>query len=253
MDTRFVGTTLTAFITDERWGTRLQQLHIQVDHRSPLTRAGTRALDLAIGFVGLVLTTPVVVAAAIGAALALRTSPLFVQERIGLAGQRFRVAKIRTLPRTVPRDIDKYALGDHRVPRFTQWLRNLHLDELPQLLCVIGGSMSLVGPRPEIPSLHDEITSEAAAIRERVRPGCSGLWQLSPAGDGLIHEASEYDTFYVANQTVRLDLWILYRTALFLVLRRRHTTLDDIPAWTIRPLRRSTVVHSAAPLGSAAD
>lgn len=230
----------------------MQSSH-HIDNRPLVTRATTRSIDILVGLAIAVITAPLVLVAAMGAAWALRTSPLFVQERVGRGGQRFRLAKIRTLPGVVPTDVDKYALTDFEVPQFTQRLRDLHVDELPQLLAVIRGSMALVGPRPEIPALHGAITVDAAERRERARPGCTGLWQISPAAKGLIHEASEYDSFYVDHGTARLDLWILYRTAILMVRPSRTVGLDDIPQWSTRRLGRQRVRQTHASLGGVVD
>ena len=112
------------------------------------------------------------------------------------------------------------ASGDHRSPvsdsdsrltRIGRFLRRSSIDELPQLLNVLLGDMSLVGPRPEMPFLanrHGALERQ----RLRVRPGMTGLWQISPARAFPIHENIEYDLYYVRHRTLFLDWAILLRT-----------------------------------------
>jgi lipopolysaccharide/colanic/teichoic acid biosynthesis glycosyltransferase len=198
-----------------------------VSNRPDLAR---RVLDVSVAAVLIVLALPVMVLAVVGSALALRAWPLFTQERIGQDGHTFRFVKVRTLPTSVPRYLDKHSLAGHRTPAFCRLLRNLHLDELPQLFLVLIGRMSLVGPRPEMAVLHDRLDPGFARVRTSVRPGCTGLWQVSEDCGLLIGERPQYDTYYVANRSLRLDLWILART-LHKVLGLGQITLDDVPSW----------------------
>lgn len=215
---------------------------------SRIQQAAKRIVDVTLGVPAALISLPLVVMISAGAALALRSTPLFTQERVGQYQRPFVMVKIRTLAPTAPRYAAKYDLDTGGVPRFTRWLRKVHLDELPQLWNVVTGSMALVGPRPEMTSLHEKMPRSAAMERTRVRPGCTGLWQLSPAAAGLIHESPEYDRFYIENQTIRLDLWILWQTARIALFRRPSITLDSIPEWTIRPLRsRSRSAITASP------
>lgn len=190
-----------------------------------------RALDVVVGAILLVAVVPVIVVAAAVTAVLLRSWPFFVQERVGRHGKTFRFLKIRTLPPSTPTYADKYAITDTAIPRFCRFLRDRHLDELPQLLLVVVGKMSLVGPRPEMPRLHAAMDPEFAAARTSLRPGCTGLWQISDASTGLIHEAPHYDLHYVRHRDLTLDLWIVVRT-LSLVLpggRREPLTIADVP------------------------
>lgn len=193
-----------------------------------------RAIDIAVAAVLLALCLPVLVVAAIGAALSLRANPFFVQQRVGQGGRGFWFVKIRTLPPEVPTYVDKHQLDRWAIPPFCRLLRRLHLDELPQLLLVLKGQMSLVGPRPEMAHLHHAMGSEFSAARTSRRPGCTGLWQISTSCTGLIAEAPQYDVLYVEQRTPWLDLWILYRTILKMLGVGRFITLDDIPAGLLR-------------------
>jgi lipopolysaccharide/colanic/teichoic acid biosynthesis glycosyltransferase len=191
-----------------------------------------RVVDVTVGLVLSVLVLPAIVALALATALVLRAWPFFTQDRIGFGGSRFRFVKIRTLPASAPPYADKYELASVRSPWLSQRLRRLHLDELPQLLLVVTGKMSLVGPRPEMPALHADFAPDFAIDRTAVRPGCTGLWQIGERCDHLIGEAPEYDAFYLAHTSLRLDAWILWRT-LVMVVRGTTVNLDAVPSWAL--------------------
>lgn len=193
-----------------------------------------RTFDIVVSAGLLLFTLPVVLVAAIGSAVTLRAWPFFAQRRIGRDGEVFVFLKVRTLRPTVPAYIDKHQLDQAQIPAFCRLLRRLHLDELPQLLLVLQGKMSLVGPRPEMGYLHRLMPPEFAELRNSVRPGCTGLWQVSEASIELIGESPQYDRLYVSHRTLRLDLWVLYRTALHMLGIGRAITLADVPAWALR-------------------
>ena len=192
-----------------------------------------RGVDVVAGTLLAVAAIPVIAVAAAATAVVLRTWPFFVQHRIGHHGRHFRFIKIRTLPRTAPRYADKYALQRVKTPKFSQFLRRTKIDELPQLFLVPVGRMSLVGPRPEMPTLHQRLDPHFAASRTSVRPGCTGIWQISDRADVLIGESPEYDEFYIRNACLRLDLWLLGRTVRRFVGGRR-VNLGAVPQWALR-------------------
>jgi lipopolysaccharide/colanic/teichoic acid biosynthesis glycosyltransferase len=192
-----------------------------------------RAFDLVVASLLLLLALPVILLTALGSAIALRAWPFFVQDRVGRNGELFRFVKVRTLPPTTNAYADKYALSEVSIPRFMSLLRAVHLDELPQLALVVIGKMSLVGPRPEMPGLSAELPRHVARSRTLVRPGLTGLWQVSERCDGLIVEAPEFDAHYVQHHTVRLDLWIIVQTVVKILHGGKGSvTLADVPAWT---------------------
>lgn len=192
-----------------------------------------RTVDVLGAALLLLLVLPTMIIVVVGSAIVLRTNPFFVQRRIGRGGECFSILKVRTLPREVPTYADKYQLAAFTVPRFCRLVRLLHLDELPQLFLVLRGRMSLVGPRPEMPTLHATLTPDFAALRTSIRPGCTGLWQVSERRNGLISESPEFDVFYVRHQSLRLDAWIAARTVRQMLpgLRTNPVRLADLPAW----------------------
>ena len=194
---------------------------------------GKRAFDLLAGGVLLLLASPLIVALAVALAVDLRAWPFFLQERIGEGGAAIRFLKLRTLPPDAP----AYALKhdfEMSLSRFRAFLRSRHLDELPQLVHVLTGELSLVGPRPRMPDAHEPVDPFYARRRVTVPQGCTGLWQIGAATDLLPSESPQYDLFYVEHTSLRLDLWILARTALQLVGLAAPVRLDDVPAWALR-------------------
>ena len=181
---------------------------------------GKRALDLAIAIPAAIITLPIVLLLAAISFAIYRETPFFRQPRLGHGGKEFTFWKIRTLPSIAPDTADKYQLRSMNLPRFANVLRAHHLDELPQLWLVIAGKMTLVGPRPEMPTLSASFDRSFVAERLAVRPGCTGLWQVSKGSRGLIGETPEWDMYYVNNTTVRFDLWIMFRTVLMMVKMR---------------------------------
>lgn len=157
-----------------------------------------------------------------------RKSPFFLQERTGHMGRMFEAVKFRTmlpnaeeeLKRAVKNNPDlaeewsrNFKLKkDPRVTRIGAFLRKTSLDELPQLLNVLKGEMSLVGPRP-LPRYHqDQLSERIRTLRERVRPGITGLWQVSGRSDTGTTGMERWDTYYVRNWSLWLDIVILVRT-----------------------------------------
>ena len=196
----------------------------------PLVQRGLERL-LAVAL--LVLTLPVLVTILAISAATYRAWPLFSHQRLGQHNRPFSFPKIRTLPPDTNRYADKYAIDADALPWPMSLVRRIHLDELPQLWLVASGRMALVGPRPEMATLADRLPATTVTERATVRPGITGLWQVSPYCTGLICERPEIDILYVRHRTALLDLWILARTVPK-VLRGRTTPLHAIPAWAIR-------------------
>jgi lipopolysaccharide/colanic/teichoic acid biosynthesis glycosyltransferase len=142
---------------------------------------------------------------------------LFIQKRVGLHGRLFDIYKFRSMHVGVPRyELSPATSRDRRITRIGRWLRRTSLDELPQLFNVLLGSMSLVGPRPEMLFLVERHI-ERHSLRLQAKPGITGLWQLSPARAAQIHENPEYDHYYIHNRSCWLDAAILLHTLLFAV------------------------------------
>ena len=201
------------------------------------TRVAIRTFDIVGGALIALAVTPIVVVLALASAFSLRAWPFFVQDRPGRAGRSVRLVKIRTLPPSTPHYAHKHHLDFSRTPRLMQQLRRLHLDELPQLWQVPMGALSLVGPRPRQRDDVDALDPTFDSVRREVRPGCTGLWQISPASTEGLGVSPEYDLFWVGHRTLRLTVWALARTVLVMTGIGRPVTLEDVPDWALPRLR----------------
>ncbi|QYJ02988.1 sugar transferase [Nocardioides panacisoli] len=183
-----------------------------------------RGLDVSVAWTLLVGLAPLLVLIAALVRLDTRGPALFRQERIGQGGRRIRVYKFRSMVADAERmrapleSHNEVAAGplfkmrrDPRITRVGRWLRRTSLDELPQLINVARGSMSLVGPRPALPH---EVEQYPADVHRRlwVKPGMTGLWQVSGRSDLPWEEAIALDLHYVEHQSIGLDLSVLART-----------------------------------------
>lgn len=181
-----------------------------------------RWIDLAVASAALVVLWPVIVATAAAVRLSLGPGVLFQQTRVGRDGHNFEMLKFRTMrpSRRVSqlhfpgpdRRVTHKTADDPRHTRLGRFLRRSSLDELPQLLHVIRGEMSLVGPRPELASIVDRHGLRSHP-RHSVRPGLTGEWQVSHRLNGThLHECFDDDLPYVNDITFRRDLQVLRRT-----------------------------------------
>lgn len=178
---------------------------------------GRRVLDLVLGAVVIVVSAPVLLVTAI---LIKRESPgpvFFVQNRVGKDGKPFPMIKFRTMHHHMSGDAPTPRSSyDPRITRIGKWLRRYSLDELPQFFNVIAGHMSIVGPRPEMRFIVDQY-GPLERERLRVKPGITGLWQISYARAAAIHENLDYDLYYIENQSILLDVVIIALTGFAVV------------------------------------
>ncbi|MDH3752663.1 MAG: sugar transferase [Acidimicrobiia bacterium] len=198
--------------------------------RVPAWHYGTkRALDIIGASVGLLIASPLLVLSALAIKISDRGPILYRQARIGRHGEEFDMLKLRTM--TVGADQIRQALAaanlrsgplfklndDPRVTRLGRVFRELSIDELPQLINVLKGDMSLVGPRPALPS---EVAKFDDELRQRsnVRPGITGLWQVEARSNASFSAYRRLDLHYLDNQTPWLDLRILVATAQLLIV-----------------------------------
>jgi exopolysaccharide biosynthesis polyprenyl glycosylphosphotransferase len=180
--------------------------------------AGKRAFDLAAASVGLLLTLPLWIVAALAIRLSSPGSVLFHQERVTKGGRPFRMHKFRTM-RELPAGVDPmdvsspfFKLGDDpRVTTVGKYLRRFSLDELPQLLNILAGEMSLVGPRP-LPAEQVAANRELLGPRLEVPAGMTGWWQINGRSEVTPEEALHLDQFYIENWSLTLDLYIMLKT-----------------------------------------
>lgn len=185
----------------------------------PLYDRSKRAFDIAVSLPLLVLALPVVAAACAAIVATTRQSPIFVQRRIGLHGRAFPMLKLRTMNENTDDEPDLPGDGvfvvktpdDPRVTPVGRLLRRTSMDELPQLLNVLAGQMSLVGPRPALPV---EVARYPRSWQRRltVKPGLTGLWQVSGRSDVPPWRRPALDRLYIRRRSFALDIAILLRT-----------------------------------------
>jgi exopolysaccharide biosynthesis polyprenyl glycosylphosphotransferase len=185
--------------------------------------ASKRLADMLAAGLGLLLLSPVLLVISVAVRLSGTGPVLFVQERQGRFNRPFRMLKFRTMHhQPEAADTSFTRVDDARVTGVGRVLRRLHLDELPQLLNILRGEMSLVGPRPETVEFARQMDAELPLyeLRYLVRPGLTGHAQLKQgyAMDTVLDTQAKlaYDLYYLCNYSLRLDLQILLRTAFFL-------------------------------------
>lgn len=182
----------------------------------PLVHGGAlrRLLDLMIAAAILVLTSPILAAAAVAVVLESRGGALYRQRRVGLHGREFDVLKLRTMVDGAEHMGAGLAVddGDSRITRIGSFLRRSSIDELPNLINVLRGEMSIVGPRPTVPSQVVAYTDRQLG-RLAVRPGITGLAQVSGRASLPWADRIEIDLRYIERRTLLLDLQIVIRTA----------------------------------------
>lgn len=195
-----------------------------------------RIVEILLAAFCIVLTMPIMIIIGIFIRLDSPGPALFWQYRIGLDGKTFKFVKFRTLYCDArERFPELYAYkytdeeiktlifklrGDPRVTRMGRWLRSSTLDELPNFWNVLTGDMALVGPRPELPEMMRYYNTQEMMSKFSVRPGITGLSQVSGRGELSFLETAMYDIDYVKNRNLALDIEILLKTLFSVILRK---------------------------------
>ncbi len=207
-------------------------LGLEIRHNllKPVNRWIKRAVDIFVSALGLILIAPFIPIVALWIRLSSPGPALFVQEREGEGGKPIRILKFRTMYINAEEMLERHLAenpadraewdqfcklkNDPRViPGIGQLLRKTSLDEIPQLWNILVGEMSLVGPRP-FPVYHNSrFELEFRSLRTRVRPGLTGMWQVSARSDGDLAVQESLDSYYIRNWSLWLDLYLLIRTA----------------------------------------
>ena len=208
-----------------------------------------RALDVLLSLTVLVLVSPLVFIVALLIKLVSHGPVIFKQERIGFGGKSFMIYKFRTMHIDARTETHKShttnliksnrpmtkmdAQGDKRIIPFGSLLRALAIDELPQLFNVLNGEMSIVGPRPCLPSEFEEY-SETDKKRTETLPGLTGFWQVSGKNQLTFEQMIDYDIQYVLRKDCPLYIYIVLKTPLVLIqqlaeLRKSPNDITAIP------------------------
>lgn len=197
--------------------------------KKKLQFAVKRVFDILVSTILFVVLSPLLLILVIWIKLDSEGEAVFKQTRVGTGGKPFTIYKFRTMVKNADKmfnkKVDKENLGDFvfqekddpRITKSGKFLRKTSLDELPQLINIIKGDMSLIGPRPEIPAIAD-LYSEYEKIRLMVKPGVSGLAQVNGRGDLELSKTIAYDVRYVKEFSLWLDLKILLKTFKVVIL-----------------------------------
>ena len=196
---------------------------------SGYTRFYKPVIDRLAGCILLVVLSPLFLASVVAVLVSMGTPAIYRQVRVGKDGESFELLKLRTMipdrrkqsePFIGPdRRIKHKSPDDPRVSRVGKFLRAVRLDELPQLINVIKGDMSLVGPRPELPEIVSDY-EDWQHQRHTVKPGLTGLWQVSAPDGLLMHECTELDIEYISRMSLKTDISILAKTPI--IIFKRH-------------------------------
>jgi lipopolysaccharide/colanic/teichoic acid biosynthesis glycosyltransferase len=180
-------------------------------------------IDFPIALILLLLCSPIILLALLLIRVTSRGPSIYTQKRVGLGGQTFTILKLRTMYHECEPTGPKWCVpGDPRVTPVGRFLRFTHLDELPQLVNILRGEMSLIGPRPERPEIVAQLERVLPNYRRRLcmRPGVTGLAQVLQAPDTDVESVRRklnFDLFYVEHANAFLDIRIMVGTALHLL------------------------------------
>jgi exopolysaccharide biosynthesis polyprenyl glycosylphosphotransferase len=209
---------------------RLAVAHVLPPIRNGWRAAAKRTFDIVIASLAIVVTAPFLAMVSIAIKLDSRGPVFFRQRRVGRDGELFEIIKLRTMvtnAEALKAELESHneawplfkMRNDPRITRVGQFLRKTSLDELPQLWNVLRGHMSLVGPRPALP---DELPKWTPDLhhRLRVRPGLTGLWQISGRSDASYESYEHLDLYYTDNWSLARDVWIILRTIPAVIAQR---------------------------------
>jgi exopolysaccharide biosynthesis polyprenyl glycosylphosphotransferase len=174
-----------------------------------------RGFEIVFSIALLIFTLPVLVLTAIAIKLESPGPVFYKQERVGLNGKTFNIIKLRSMRIDAEKNGPQWAAkNDPRVTRVGKFIRKTRIDELPQLINILRGDMSLIGPRPERPVFTEQFEKEIPGFKKRltVKPGLTGWAQVNGGYEATPAEKFEMDMYYIQNQSLKLDLQILLRT-----------------------------------------
>ncbi len=192
-----------------------------------------RLMDIIGSLIGLIVVSPMMMLISLGIKLESPGGVFFVQERMGLDGKPFKILKFRSMHNDAERHGPGWTVqNDPRQTKLGRLLRRVEMDELPQLINVLLGEMSLVGPRPEQPHYVQEFRSKVPRYmdRHRAKAGMTGWAQVNGLrGDTSINERTKFDLWYIENWSLLLDMKIIIRTVWQIIAGRSHLRGDEAP------------------------
>ena len=174
-----------------------------------------RLTDFFLSIVLLIPAIPICLISAIFIILETNGNPLYIQERVGLNGDKFKIYKLRSMYSDAEKDGHKWAeKEDSRITKVGSIIRKTRIDELPQLINIIKGEMAIIGPRPERPEFIEEFLNEIPDFNDRlaVKPGITGWAQVNGGYELSPKEKLKYDQYYIEHENFKLDILILFKT-----------------------------------------
>lgn len=198
------------------WRTHIYACALVFSRRMMLMyRRIKRIIGLLISIPSLLLIIPICLIACIFIVIESSGNPIYIQERIGLNGQSFSIYKLRSMYQDAEKNGHKWASkNDTRITKVGRFIRKTRIDELPQIINVIKGEMSIIGPRPERPEFINEFLKDIPNFNERlaVRPGITGWAQVNGGYELTPKDKLVYDIFYINHESIKLDFLILLKT-----------------------------------------
>jgi putative undecaprenyl-phosphate N-acetylgalactosaminyl 1-phosphatetransferase len=171
--------------------------------------------DFFISLILLVIAVPICFFACIAISIETHGNPIYTQERVGLNGRRFKIYKLRSMFADAEKNGPKWASeNDERITKIGRLIRKIRIDELPQLINILKGDMSFIGPRPERPELIEIFLKDIPDFNDRllVKPGITGWAQVQGGYSLTPKEKLIYDKYYIKNRGLKLDFLILVKT-----------------------------------------
>lgn len=178
-------------------------------------RRAKRMIGLLISVLLLILIIPICLIACFFIIIESSGNPIYIQERVGLNGQKFIMYKLRSMYLNAEKDGHQWAVkNDHRITRVGRFIRRTRIDEFPQIINIIKGEMSFIGPRPERPEFVSEFLNYIPDFNERlvIPPGITGWAQVNGGYDLTPNEKLKFDKYYIEHESFKLDSLILLKT-----------------------------------------
>ena len=178
-------------------------------------RRAKRMVGLLISILFLILIIPICLIACFFIVIESSGNPIYMQERVGLNGQKFIMYKLRSMYLDAEKNGYQWAeKNDPRITKIGHFIRRTRIDEFPQIINIIKGEMSIIGPRPERPEFINEFLKDIPNFNERlaVRPGITGWAQVNGGYDLTPNEKLKYDKYYIEHESFQLDSLILLKT-----------------------------------------
>lgn len=179
-----------------------------------------RLIEIILAIMGLIVAIPIILVACLLVRLETSGKAIFVQKRVGINNKEYNLYKIRSMVNDAEKNGAKWASkNDSRITKVGSFIRKTRIDELPQLINVLKGDMSIIGPRPEREVFYKEFEKTIPNYRDRlkVKPGLTGWGQVNGGYDITPEEKLKFDLYYIENRSLKLDLIIVFKTIKVLV------------------------------------